>query len=168
MLETPAHMEDNEPRSSLWSRWTEPSAALQDAVQREQAQLFTQTILAILITTITSSVLYSLLLEGDARLDFGLRGLPAFAFLGFCYLIGRTKWYLVGVIVMTGGIVVSGSTVILLTDDETVVATMLVLGMLGIVNAGAFLPAWAIGLTGLGAVCNIALFSSFYTGVSKI
>ena len=68
---------------------------------------------------------------------------------------------------MTGGLVVSGTTVIILGQQASVVITMLILGLLAVVNAGATLPPWAIGLTGLGAVCNIALFSTLYTSVPK-
>jgi PAS domain S-box-containing protein len=152
----------------MFEAWTTPSAVLTDQAQRRQAQLYSQIVLVTLLASFICSVFYAVVLQGEDRFEFGLRCLPAFSFLGFCYLMGRSRWYLVGVIVMTGGLVVSGTTVIVLTDDSAVVATMLVLGMLGIVNAGAYLPAWAIALTGLGAVFNIALFSSMYPDVPKM
>lgn len=160
--------EDYEAPFGFWDKWTSPSIAIRDRVQRQQSQLFSQFVLVTLWTASVCSVLYAfVVLGGEDRVDFGIRSLPAFAFLGFVYLLGRSKWYLVGVIAMTGGLVTSGTTVIILGQEASVVITMLILGLLAVVNAGATLPPWAVGLTGLGAVVNIALFSTLYSSVPK-
>jgi PAS domain S-box-containing protein len=113
-------------------------------------------------------IVYGLSLAGEERVVFGLRCIPAFSFLGFCYMLGRSRWYLVGVMVLSGGLVVAGATVVAISNDADVVGTMLMLGILGIAFAGALLPAWAVGLTGLGAVLNIAIYAVVYPSSDKL
>ena len=85
--------EDYESQLGFWDKWTSPSTAIRDRLQRQQSQLFSQFILVTLWTSTVCSLLYAfLVLGGEDRVDFGIRSLPAFAFLGFAYC--RTARYL--------------------------------------------------------------------------
>jgi len=134
---------------------------------QDQARLLCQLVLVTFWVALVCCVSNMALLNPEEAMDFGLRSLPCFAFLLFCLLLAKSRWYLVGVITMTVGLTIAGLTALVASDDADVIQTMLLPGILGIIYAGALLPSWAVILTGLGAICNIALYATLFSSTNS-